>query len=94
MHSCNTCFSSYDSIQGLTYIWRTKPGGPLVFKGGYYARVQKHGKRVVFHGEASAARPVFRVLKTAKIKKKGMFLRLNKKYVLRVYFLLTMQYVM
>ena len=69
------------------------PGGPLVFKGGYHARVQKYGKRVVFHGEASGARPVFRVSKTAKIKKKGMFLRLNKKYVLRVYFLLTTQYV-
>ena len=40
---------------GNTYV----PGGPLVFKGGYHARVQKHGKRVVFHGEASAARPVF-----------------------------------
>ena len=51
------------------------PGGPLVFKGGYHARVQKHGKRVVFHGEASAARPVFRVSKTAKIKKKGMFFK-------------------
>ena len=24
MHSWNTCFSSYDSIQGLTYIWQTK----------------------------------------------------------------------
>ena len=50
-------------------------GGALVFKGGYHARVQKHRKRVVFHGEASAARPVFRVSKTAKIKKKGMFFK-------------------
>ena len=50
-------------------------GGPLVFIGGYHARVQKHGKRVVFQGEASAARPVFRVSKTAKIKKKGMFFK-------------------
>ena len=51
------------------------PGGALVFKGGYHARVQKHGKRVVFHGEARAARPVFRVSKTAEIKKKGMFFK-------------------
>ena len=70
------------------------PGGPLVFKGGYHSRVKKHGKRVVFQGEARAARPVFRVSKTAKIKKKGMFfIRLNKKYVLRVYFLHTIKYV-
>ena len=27
-------------------------GGALVFKGGYHARVKKHGKRVIFHGEA------------------------------------------
>ena len=51
------------------------PGGPLVFKGGYHARVQKHGKRVVFHGKASAAWPVFRVSKTAKIQKKGVFFK-------------------
>ena len=65
-----------------------RQGGALVFKGGYHARVQKHRKRVVFHGEAHAAQPVFRVSKTAKIKKKGMFLRLNKKCVLGVYLLL------
>ena len=50
-------------------------GGPLVFKGGYHARVKKHGKRVVFYREARVARPVFRVSKTAKIKKKGMFFK-------------------
>ena len=34
----------------------------------------KTRKMVVFHGEARAARAMFRVSKTAKIKKKGMFL--------------------
>ena len=48
-------------------------GGALDFKVGYHAQVQKHRKRVVFHGEARAARPVFRVSKTSRIKKKGMF---------------------
>ena len=51
-------------------------GGALVFKGGYHARVQKHGKRVVFQGEARTVRAVFRVSKAAKIKKKDMFFRL------------------
>ena len=55
---------------------------------------KKTRKRVVFQGEARASRPVFRVSKTAKIKKKGMFfIRLNKKCVLRVYFLHTIKYV-
>ena len=52
--------------------YNTVPG-PLVFKGGYNAQVQKHRKRVVFQGEARIVQAVFRVSKTAKIKKKGMF---------------------
>ena len=39
---------------------------------------------VVFQGEARTARAVFRVSKTAKIKKKGMFFKANEKYVTRV----------
>ena len=48
-------------------------GGVLVFKGGYHARVQICGKRVVFQGEARTARAMFRVSKTAKIKKGYVF---------------------
>ena len=55
------------------------PGGPLIFKGGYHARVQKHRKRVVFQGGASTAWAILRVSKTAKIKKKGIFFKANKK---------------
>ena len=47
-------------------------GGLHVFKGGYHARVQKHRKSVVFQGETRTAQTVFRVSKTAKIKKKVM----------------------
>ena len=69
--------SSYDGIVR---------GGALVFRGGYHARVQKHRKKGGFQGEACTARPVFRVSKMAKIKKKGMFFRLIKKYKKKVCF--------
>ena len=45
----------------------------------YNAQVQKHRKKVVFQGEACTVRVMFRVSKTAKIKKKGDFLKANKK---------------
>ena len=52
------------------------PGGPLVYKGGYHAWVQKN--TVVFQGKARTARAFFRMSKTAKIKQKGiMFFEAN-----------------
>ena len=77
---------------GVAKFW-----GALVFKGGYHAQVQKHGKRVVFQGEASKAQAVFRVSKTAKSRERVCFFRLIKiwdkgmfltiyKYRIRVWF--------
>ena len=57
--------------QWCTYMHEAR--WPLVFNGGYHAWIQKLGKRVVFLGEARTAQTVFRVSKTAKIKKKEMF---------------------
>ena len=61
--------------------------GQLVFKGGYHAWVQKHGKGVVSQGEERTTRVVFRVSKTAKIKKKRYVFSGLLKYEIRVCFL-------
>ena len=49
-------------------------GGALIFKGGYHARVQKHGKRVVFQGEARIMRAMFRCQKQQKSRKRYVLL--------------------
>ena len=48
---------SFDRFHWLKTPGLILGGGALVFKGGHHAQVQKHAKRVVFHGEARAARP-------------------------------------
>ena len=46
--------------------------GALYSKLDIMLEYKKHRKRVFFQGEACTARAMFRVSKTAKIKKKGM----------------------
>ena len=67
-------------------------GGALVFKSRYHAQVKKHGKRVVFTERHVPRGRCLGCQKQQKSRKRVCFLRLNKKYVLRVYFLLTIRY--
>ena len=86
----------------LSIIFTGGGGGICIQRWISCSSIQKHGKRMffqgkactawkkdVFQGEARTARAVFRVSKTAKIKKKGMFFKASKKYKIRVCFLPT-----
>ena len=53
------------------------------YKGGYHARPRNHVKRVVFYDQTRYVRYVFRVSKSSKIRKQGIFFTLLK-YAFRV----------
>ena len=66
----------YNSSAKCSDRQRLGPTGPLAFKGGCHARVQRHEKWGVFQGEARAAQAVFRVSKTVKSRKRVWIFRL------------------
>ena len=71
----------------------TAPGGPLVFKMDIMLEYKNTEKGSFFTDRQVPRGPCLGCQKQQKSRKRVCFLRLNKKYVLRVYFLLTMQYV-
>ena len=71
------CFTVLQSLLSDCCVTALQPGGgggALVFEVGYHQRKKNHISRVVFQDKAIYARTSFRVAKTCKIGKKGVFL--------------------